>query len=92
MDCSWPVYFTVSIPPKRIEPAEDLISSSHRLYAGVLMRPASTRASGRLTYDVPLPVKTLATEFAYPIPLLSLDTPGSGTHECIGLTRSQLKL
>lgn len=64
MDWSWPVYFAVSIPPKRIEPAEDFMSSSHRLYAGELMRPAFTKASGRLTYDVPLPVKTLATEFA----------------------------
>lgn len=64
MDCNWPVYFAVSIPPKRIEPVEESMSSSQRLYAGELMRPAFTKASGRLAYDVPVPVKTLATEFA----------------------------
>lgn len=64
MDCNSPVYLAVSIPPKRIEPEEESISSSQRLYAGELIRPAFTMATGRLAYSVPLPVKTLATELA----------------------------
>ena len=59
-----PWYLAVSMPPKRMEPVDESRSSSHRLYAGVLMRPAFTSASGRLAYIVPFPVNRLASELA----------------------------